>query len=160
MSASLAELFVQRRFAKAEEVCHRILSEIPSSLPEEHIQLVLLFRLRNAAELGREEEIWEFILERFGSIEALPDVFVNARLTASISQKKWSYAKDLLETWLSAQWDAYYERIETGQEPFLANYERLVELYVLHILPKCGEIQEGIEFLNYNYLLRAETKQV
>lgn len=47
-----------------------------------------------------------------------------------------------------------------GKDPLMTNYERLVELYLIHVLAKLGEWDYAAEFLQYNSVLSETSKKV
>jgi hypothetical protein len=46
------------------------------------------------------------------------------------------------------------------KDPLITNYERLVELYVIHVLAKLNEWDYAAELLQYNSVLSDQTKKV
>ncbi|KAI8853343.1 hypothetical protein BC829DRAFT_6938 [Chytridium lagenaria] len=156
MAEALPKLFIQKRFQEAESLSKSLLS---GSLTNETAQLVLLFRLRNAHELGTSKQVWEETLSAWGGLEHLPDAFAVVGLQSHVKRGDFTEARATCEAWLATQPDSYFDQISMGMEPATSNYERLLELYLLHVLPKLSPFSEIQEFLNYNYLLKEETKK-
>ncbi|KAJ1557586.1 hypothetical protein HK096_006426, partial [Nowakowskiella sp. JEL0078] len=77
---------------------------------------------------------WKMVLDTFN--EALiPVEIVAVGILLLIKKKNLHEAKDTVEIHLSAQTDQFYRNVINGVEPDHVNYERVIELYVLHILP-------------------------
>ncbi|KAG0271246.1 hypothetical protein BGZ95_000957 [Linnemannia exigua] len=49
--------------------------------------------------------------------------------------------------------------LEGPKDPLMTNYERLVELYLLHVLAKLGEWTSATDFLQYNTVLSDSSKK-
>ena len=73
-----------------------------------------------------------------------------------------SLARTTVEIWLASQPDEWFllARDKIANPQIAANYERIVELYVLHILPTLEDWESARQFLEYNDTLQEKRKQV
>jgi hypothetical protein len=74
-----AHLFVMKEFNKANSVCERALNGIEedSTMEAQLREQALLLHLRIAVELGTSDQVWEYMIMRYGSVSVLtPNVLI------------------------------------------------------------------------------------
>ena len=88
-----------------------------------------------------------------------------------INQKLYTLARHITEAYLATIPEGMLihlvtaagalTRAESGnKDQLMINYERLVELYVVHVLAKLGEWVPARDFLEYNSVLSDSSKKV
>jgi len=88
-----------------------------------------------------------------------------------INQKLHTVARQITEAYLTTLPEGLLIHLETAagalttvdsvaKDPLMTNYERLVELYLIHVLAKLGEWIYASEFLEYNSVLSDASKKV
>ncbi|RKO92086.1 hypothetical protein BDK51DRAFT_31937 [Blyttiomyces helicus] len=163
--AKPARLFLQQRHDEARALCRRILADAAPGSADCVAAVLLLMRIAGErrdddGEGGREE--WDWAVARWGGVAGLPvEVFVSG-IHLHIKKRRHALCKPLIEAWLASQTDAFFEAVALGRatDPARASYERVVELYVLHVLPGLGEWRSAGEFLEFNDVLDAEKRRV
>ncbi|KAG0212084.1 hypothetical protein BGX28_006845 [Mortierella sp. GBA30] len=120
------------------------------------------------------KDLWRRIVEDYCGLEGDVDgqVMVPFALLC-INQKLFALGRQIVETYLATIPEGLLIHLETAagvalapggpsgdsKDPLIINYERLVELYVIHILAKLGEWDYAAEFLQYNSVLSETTKK-
>lgn len=75
--------------------------------------------------------------------------------------KRHALSKDAIETWLASRPDDYYYSFTNEKtSDALLNYERIIELYCLHVLPSLGDWNSARDFLEWNNVLGQEKLEV
>jgi len=88
-----------------------------------------------------------------------------------INQKLYTLARHITEAYLATIPEGMLIHLETAagaltraesgnKDQLMINYERLVELYVVHVLAKLGEWVPARDFLEYNSVLSDSSKKV
>ncbi len=91
-----------------------------------------------------------------------------------INQKLYALGRQIVEAYLATIPEGMLIHLETaagvalapagpgsnGKDPLMTNYERLVELYLIHVLAKLSEWDYAAEFLQYNSVLSETSKKV
>jgi len=88
-------------------------------------------------------------------------------------QKLLTLARHIVESYLATIPEGMLIHLETAagvslshevsssqKDPLMTNYERLVELYLIHVLAKLGEWTSANDFLQYNTVLSDTSKKV
>ncbi|KAI8799743.1 hypothetical protein BJ742DRAFT_781091 [Cladochytrium replicatum] len=113
-------------------------------------------------EAGATVQVWDDVVEMFGGIDAIP---VDILLAGSLVLTRFGRAreaKDAVEMHLATRSEAYFARVEEralrvdAEAGEYGEYERLVEVYVLHILPRLNDWRSAREFLETNGYLRTD----
>ncbi|ORY07602.1 hypothetical protein K493DRAFT_310146 [Basidiobolus meristosporus CBS 931.73] len=124
-------------------------------------------------------ETWNKVIDSFNGVEGDVDVEVTiACVLLCLNKNMESQARDIIERWLSTLPDsliygleALRLEVEANQESngvpnntemsrLWLNYEKVVELYVLHVLPKMAEWDTGRDFLQYNSIISVSRKEI
>jgi len=93
------------------------------------------------------------------------------RVLLCVNQKMYSLARQITEAYLTTIPEGMLIHLETAagaltsvergnKDPLMTHYERLVELYVVHVLTKLNEWDSARQFLEYNTVLSDSTKKV
>jgi len=77
-----------------------------------------------------------------------------------MKRKKPKEAKLKFETWLANQSESFFTRVAHKRQPETDIYNKLIEIYLLRILPKLKDWDSALEFLNYNDLISSKRKEV
>lgn len=87
-----------------------------------------------------------------------------------VQQKLYTLARQIVEAYLATIPEGMLIHLETAagvslspegpKDPLMTNYERLVELYLIHVLAKLGEWTSATDFLQYNTVLSESSKKV
>jgi hypothetical protein len=83
----------------------------------------------------------------------------------------YTLARQITESYLATIPDGMMIHLETAagaltsvergnKDPLMTNYERLVELYVVHVLAKLNEWDSARQFVEYNTVLSDSAKKV
>ncbi|KAF9360795.1 hypothetical protein BGX34_007493 [Mortierella sp. NVP85] len=118
------------------------------------------------------KEMWRRLVDDYGGLEGdvdgqvmVPFVFL------CVNQKLYMLARQIVEAYLATIPDGMLIHLETAagvalnhgvhgeKDPLITNYERLVELYVIHVLAKLNEWDYAAELLQYNNVLSDQTKK-
>ncbi|KAF9285912.1 hypothetical protein BGZ68_003397 [Mortierella alpina] len=114
------------------------------------------------------------IVEDYGGLEGDVDGQVMVPLVLlCINQKLFALGRQIVEAYLATIPEGMLIHLETaagvalapagpgsnGKDPLMTNYERLVELYLIHVLAKLGEWDYAAEFLQYNSVLSETSKK-
>ncbi|KAK9761451.1 hypothetical protein K7432_013639 [Basidiobolus ranarum] len=123
-------------------------------------------------------EIWNKIIESFNGVEGDVDVEVTISCVLLCLNKNMELqARDIIERWLSTLPDSLIDNLEalrmqvesnqdnhdssnTEISRLWLNYEKIVELYVLHVLPKMSEWDTARDFLLYNTVVSTSRKEI
>ena len=71
----------------------------------------------------------------------------------SMKRKKIKEAKLKFENWLTNQSENFFMRVAYKRQPETDIYNKLIEIYLLRILPKLKDWDSALEFLKYNDLI-------
>lgn len=87
-----------------------------------------------------------------------------------VQQKLYTLARQIVEAYLATIPEGMLIHLETAagvslnhdgpKDPLMTNYERLVELYLIHVLAKLSEWTSATDFLQYNTVLSDSSKKV
>lgn len=78
----------------------------------------------------------------------------------SMKRKKLKESKLRFETWLTNQSENFFMRVAYKRQPETDIYNKLIEIYLLRILPKLKDWDSALEFLKYNDLISSRRKEV
>lgn len=78
----------------------------------------------------------------------------------SMKRKKIKEAKLKFETWLTNQSENFFMRVAYKRQPETDIYNKLIEIYLLRILPKLKDWDSALEFLKYNDMISSRRKEV
>ncbi|KAJ3091517.1 hypothetical protein HK102_000263 [Quaeritorhiza haematococci] len=125
-------------------------------------KLLLLLNLRIAAQSVDLdfESTWNDVVSCFAGVEALPADVLILGILEFLKRNRFRACKDTIEKWLAAQPDAFYLKVAQGIEPEAIDCERIVELYVLHMLPALQDWNGAFQFLEFNETLPAGRREV
>ncbi|KAJ3055227.1 hypothetical protein HK097_011110 [Rhizophlyctis rosea] len=179
------QFFLNKNWEDARAVCEDLLAaEFPlrsSPSPDDarlHSALLRLY-LRVAEQEGEEVEQlkrgkdggngrtqlpleWSYAVEWYGGeVAVVADVLVCGLLLLT-KRYHHSLARTTVEIWLASQPDEWFllARDKSANPQTAANYERIVELYVLHILPDLEDWESAKQFLEYNDTLEEKRKKL
>ncbi|KAF9433514.1 hypothetical protein BGZ76_009330 [Entomortierella beljakovae] len=116
------------------------------------------------------KDLWRRLMEDYGGVEGDVDgQVVVAFSLLCINQNMHLFAKQTIEGYLATIPDGMLIHLETAagalpigkdtKSPLMVHYERLVELYVVHILAKLNEWDYAQKFLELNNVLSGSSKQ-
>ncbi|CAO3574105.1 unnamed protein product [Mortierella alpina] len=120
------------------------------------------------------KDLWRRIVEDYGGLEGDVDGQVMVPFVLlCINQKLFALGRQIVEAYLATIPEGMLIHLETaagvalapagpgsnGKDPLMTNYERLVELYLIHVLAKLGEWDYAAEFLQYNSVLSETSKK-
>jgi len=77
-----------------------------------------------------------------------------------MKRKKIKEAKLKFETWLTNQSENFFMRVAYKRQPETDIYNKLIEIYLLRILPKLKDWDSALEFLKYNDMISSRRKEV
>ncbi|KAK9763789.1 hypothetical protein K7432_009227 [Basidiobolus ranarum] len=122
--------------------------------------------------------IWNKIVDSYSGVESEVDVEVTiACILLYLNRNLESQARDIIERWFCALPDALICNLETLRleiesthsgdnilkdteiSRLWPSYEKIVELYVLHVLPKLSEWETARDFLVYNTVISISRKE-
>ncbi|KAF9338003.1 hypothetical protein BG006_000583 [Podila minutissima] len=118
------------------------------------------------------KDLWRRLVDDYGGVEGEVDGQVMVPFVLlCIHQKLYTLARQITETYLATLPEGLLIHLETAagalttvdsvaKDPLMTNYERLVELYLIHILAKLSEWTYASEFLEYNSVLSDASKKV
>ncbi|KAF9316033.1 hypothetical protein BG003_002391 [Podila horticola] len=118
------------------------------------------------------KDLWRRLVDDYGGVEGEVDGQVMVPFVLlCINQKLYTLARQITETYLATLPEGLLIHLETAagalttvdsvaKDPLMTNYERLVELYLIHVLAKLGEWIYASEFLEYNSVLSDASKKV
>ncbi|KAJ3194162.1 hypothetical protein HK101_003366 [Irineochytrium annulatum] len=150
--------FLASDFEAADRKCQQRL-QTANSVSER--KALLLLRLRIAVETGKNpRDVLGVITREFGPVELMPDDVLIPCIICHIRRKEYQIARELVERRLACQSDEQFDQLISKSQPELSNYEKMVELYVLHVLPHLQEWESAKEFLNFNDVLDDKLKNV
>ncbi|KAG0222297.1 hypothetical protein B0O80DRAFT_500100 [Mortierella sp. GBAus27b] len=118
------------------------------------------------------KEMWRRLVDDYGGLEGDVDGQVMVILTLlCIDQKLYPLARQIVEAYLATIPEGMLIHLETAagvaisrgehgeKDPLITNYERLMELYLLHVLTKLDEWEYVADLVQYNSVLSDHTKQ-
>ncbi|KAF9178829.1 hypothetical protein BGZ51_007340 [Haplosporangium sp. Z 767] len=118
------------------------------------------------------KDLWRRIVEDYDGLEGDVDGQVVVPLALlCINQKLFTLARQIVEAYLATIPEGMMIHLETAagvamtpgggssKDPLMTNYERLVELYLIHVLAKLGEWDYATDFLQYNSVLSDTSKK-
>ncbi|KAF9363618.1 hypothetical protein BGX34_003698 [Mortierella sp. NVP85] len=117
------------------------------------------------------EDLWRRLIEDYCGVEGDVDGQVMVALVLlCVNQKMYSLARQITEAYLATIPEGMLIHLETAagaltsvergnKDPLMTHYERLVELYVVHVLTKLNEWDSARQFLEYNTVLSDSTKK-
>ncbi|KAG8832643.1 hypothetical protein FRC17_000955 [Serendipita sp. 399] len=99
------------------------------------------------------------------SIANVPDQVVLLLVVSALKLEELNAAKDWVEEWLMSRnsrredtMDPPATTSDTATPTPMTSYERIIDIYVLHALPRLGLWDDAVEFLRYESEMRAEVK--
>ncbi|KAG0324613.1 hypothetical protein BGZ99_001618 [Dissophora globulifera] len=116
------------------------------------------------------KDLWRRLLKDYESVEGDIDGQVMvAFVLLCINQKLYTVARQGTESYLATIPDGMLIHLETAagalqsvdrvaKDPLMTNYERLVELYAVHVLAKLKEWDYARQFLEFNTVLSESSK--
>ncbi|KAG0246360.1 hypothetical protein BGX31_002661 [Mortierella sp. GBA43] len=131
-------------------------------------------RLRGSSKESPEklvEDLWRRLVEDYGGLEGDVDGQVMVALVLlCANQKMYTLARQITEAYLATIPDGMMIHLETAagaltsvergnKDPLMTGYERLVELYVVHVLAKLNEWDSARQFVEYNTVLSDSAKK-
>ncbi|KAI9104625.1 hypothetical protein DFS34DRAFT_603882 [Phlyctochytrium arcticum] len=169
----LSRLYVQRRFDEAHKVCreaieHNKTNDLVRNNKAWNTLLVIFLRVAaQRASIARAEASqpvaekscvpeWEYVLQRLydGLVENVPAEILCAGVLLLQEHGMHSTSQQAIETWLASQSELFYASIMNKSQPDMCqNYERIVELYCLHVLPHLNDYEAAKQFLEMNDVL-------
>ncbi|KAG0015355.1 hypothetical protein BGZ80_009903 [Entomortierella chlamydospora] len=118
------------------------------------------------------KDLWRRVMEDYGGLEGDVDGQVMVAFTLlCINQKLHILARQATEAYLATIPEGMLIHLEAAagaltivqrgiKDPLMVQYERLIELYVVHVLSKLHEWEYARQFLESNSVLSDSTKQV
>ncbi|TPX69332.1 hypothetical protein SpCBS45565_g02485 [Spizellomyces sp. 'palustris'] len=159
----ISRLYIQRRFDEAYGLCQKQFGSFGSDGEQAKLWNILaVLYLRIAAQRedsSQSEEArptdWDYMLRLYGgAVEKLPADVLCAGILLLQKRRLHSSSKQAIETWLATLPDDYFWSLSNEvQSDALQNYERIVELYCLHVLPSLGEWESAKDFLEWNEVI-------
>ncbi|KAF9150023.1 hypothetical protein BGX21_005468 [Mortierella sp. AD011] len=117
-------------------------------------------------------DLWKRLVDDYNGVEGDVDGQVMVPFTLMCTnQKLYTLAWQIVEGYLATIPDGMLIHLETAagvalahgtsdqKDPLMINYERLVELYLIHVLAKLGEWGCANDFLQYNTVLSESSKK-
>ncbi|KAI7831452.1 hypothetical protein BC939DRAFT_473022 [Gamsiella multidivaricata] len=141
---------------------------------DEHQSGGLRKRLSGPSKEGPEKlvkDLWRRLMEDYGGLEGDVDGQVMVAFAMlCINQKLYVLAKQTTEAYLATIPEGMLIHLETAagaltsverrtKDPLITHYERLVELYVVHVLVKLREWDYARQFLEFNTVLSESSKK-
>ncbi|OAQ27412.1 hypothetical protein K457DRAFT_634613 [Linnemannia elongata AG-77] len=116
-------------------------------------------------------DLWKRLVEDYAGLEGDVDGQVMVPFVMlCVQQKLYTLARQIVEAYLATIPEGMLIHLETAagvslnpegpKDPLMTNYERLVELYLIHVLAKLGEWTSATDFLQYNTVLSDSSKKV
>ncbi|KAI9017134.1 hypothetical protein BC832DRAFT_617756 [Gaertneriomyces semiglobifer] len=149
----VARLYVQRRFDEAYALCRTqlgIFDPLTDSFKARNMLATYFLRVATHRTGGTRESAkldWDYIVQCCGgSLEYVPADVLCAGILLLQRQRLHTVSRDTIELWLlhKSRNDA------NNQDDESHNYERLIELYCLHVLPSLGDFDGAKQFLEWN----------
>ncbi|KAF9172485.1 hypothetical protein BGX21_008436 [Mortierella sp. AD011] len=118
------------------------------------------------------KDLWRRVMEDYGGLEGDVDGQVMVAFTLlCINQKLHMLAREATEAYLATIPEGMLIHLEAAsgaltvvqrgiKDPLMVQYERLIELYVVHVLSKLHEWEYARQFLESNSVLSDSTKQM
>ncbi|KAF9114621.1 hypothetical protein BGX27_010286 [Mortierella sp. AM989] len=116
------------------------------------------------------KDLWRRLMEDYSGLEGDVDVQVMVAFALlCINQNLFTLARHIIEAYLATIPEGMLIHLETAalptvqgnaKGPLMIYYERLVELYVVHVLAKLGEWENARQFLEFNNVLLDSSKQM
>ncbi|KAI1316487.1 hypothetical protein EDD11_009900 [Mortierella claussenii] len=124
-------------------------------------------------------DLWRRLVEDYGGLEGDVDGQVMVSFTLlCVNQKLYTLGRQIVEAYLATIPEGMLIHLETAagvslsmsskgasaeghgdKDPLMVNYERLVELYLIHVLAKLSEWDYATDFLQYNSVLSDSSKK-
>ncbi|KAF9126344.1 hypothetical protein BGX30_015284 [Mortierella sp. GBA39] len=116
------------------------------------------------------KDLWKRLVEDYAGLEGDVDGQVMVPFVMMcVQQKLYTLARQIVEAYLATIPEGMLIHLETAagvslnpegpKDPLMTNYERLVELYLIHVLAKLGEWTSATDFLQYNTVLSDSSKK-
>ncbi|KAF9978825.1 hypothetical protein BGZ73_000095 [Actinomortierella ambigua] len=116
------------------------------------------------------KDLWRRLVEDYGGVEGDVDgQVVVPFVVLCINQKLLTLARQITEAYLSTMPEGLLIHLEAAagalttaadpKDPLMTTYERLAELYVIHVLAKLGEWDYARQFLSYNTIISVSSKK-
>ncbi|KAG0373056.1 hypothetical protein BGX24_012197 [Mortierella sp. AD032] len=116
------------------------------------------------------KDLWKRLVDDYAGLEGDVDGQVMVPFVMlCVQQKLYTLARQIVEAYLATIPEGMLIHLETAagvslnpegpKDPLMTNYERLVELYLLHVLAKLGEWTSATDFLQYNSVLSDTSKK-
>ncbi|KAG9055683.1 hypothetical protein FS842_001490 [Serendipita sp. 407] len=100
------------------------------------------------------------------SISNVPDTVVLLLIVSALKLEEVNTAKDWVEEWLMSRnpqredtIDPQINASDATNSPPMTSYERIIDIYVLHVLPRLDLWDDAVEFLRYESEMREEVKE-
>ncbi|KAG8868046.1 hypothetical protein FRC20_004282 [Serendipita sp. 405] len=100
------------------------------------------------------------------SITNVPDTVVLLLIVSALKLEEVNTAKDWVEEWLMSRnpqredtIDPQINASDATNSPPMTSYERIIDIYVLHVLPRLDLWDDAVEFLRYESEMREEVKE-
>ncbi|KAL2918000.1 hypothetical protein HK105_202414 [Polyrhizophydium stewartii] len=170
-----SRLFAHHKLAEAQRVCETLVVPALAALTAEQRQLALLLLLRvarseSSAASGddggasggadrRWAAQWERVVGLAGGIHMLSGELLLVGALAHVKARDHGAARGVVEQWLAAQADEFFQAAAAGTQPSARTYERVVELYML-ALAGLRDYEAAAEFLKYNTVLPAKRREM
>ncbi|KAJ3333033.1 hypothetical protein HDU76_011986 [Blyttiomyces sp. JEL0837] len=164
-----AELFISRNFEQARLLCEKMLSDCSTLLKSsgnagdahQLYKAITLLYLRIAMETDLTDEATQKLYTFIDSCFGLSDEINLACMRVLIQRQNYSKASFWFESIMASQDDDYFNRISQRTGPEYDQYERLVELYAVHIPRQQKQDTDALlDFLSMNDFLDARKKQI
>ncbi|KAI9281200.1 hypothetical protein BY458DRAFT_499874 [Sporodiniella umbellata] len=101
--------------------------------------------------------IWKRLGESYGTIADINILLLPSFVGLTCQLRQYDIGRSVIEEWFSylsdAALDSISQKSEREDDNLVATYIRLVEIYTTCILPKLGEFDAAIVFLDYNTTL-------
>ncbi|KAF9092704.1 hypothetical protein BGX27_001752 [Mortierella sp. AM989] len=118
------------------------------------------------------KDLWKRLVDDYSGMEGDVDGQVMVPFTLMcVNQKLYALARQIVEDYLASIPEGMLIHLETAagvslthgesgqKDPLMTNYERLVELYLIHVLAKLNEWESATDFLQYNTVLSESSKK-
>lgn len=110
------------------------------------------------------KSLWSTCVDAYGGVEGHVDgSVVVANILVELNVHQVELARSVVEGWLGTLSEfvlTFLEEHSGDDDEISMAYERVVELYILHVLPKLGEYEYAREFLNFNSILTEDKKRI
>ncbi|KAF9901431.1 hypothetical protein EC991_006184 [Linnemannia zychae] len=116
------------------------------------------------------KDLWKRLVDDYAGFEGDVDGQVMVPFVMlCVQQKLYTLARQIVEAYLATIPEGMLIHLETAagvslnpegpKDPLMTNYERLVELYLIHVLAKLGEWTSATDFLQFNTVLSDASKK-